>query len=412
LRANLLCSDYDPAVQPITIAVVGAGTAGTAAALFLARAGHEVTLIERVPSPTAVGAGIVLQPSGRAVLARLGLEAPILTAGARLTGLSCRTRSHTLLELRYEKLYAGLFGLGLHRGVLFRALYDAVLPSGVTLVLGHTALRLEAYGDRHFVRLDGAGRIGPFELVVIADGARSTLREQVLPHGTVRHYPWGALWFVGEARGPVPPGLVQAVRGTREMIGLLPTGLGPDPARGPLLSLFFSIALREIDALRRSPLDAWKAHVCARLPEAAGIVAQIERWDQLLLAVYHDVVLPEWHERGVVVLGDAAHATSPQLGQGCNLALIDAEALAGALAEHESLQPALAAYSRARRDALGFYQHATRWLTPFFQSDDTELGWLRDLVFPLMRRAPFFERRMLESMAGLATGWFSATPPG
>lgn len=408
----MLGSDYDAAVRPLTIAVVGAGTAGTAAALFLARAGHEVTLIERVPSPTAVGAGIVLQPSGRAVLARLGLEAPVLSSGARLTGLRCRSLSHTLLEMRYERLHKGLFGLGLHRGVLFRTLFDAVQGSGVMLVLGHAALRLEAYGDRHFVRLDGAPRVGPFELVVIADGARSMLREQVLPHGVVRHYPWGALWFVGEARGPIPNGLEQAVHGTREMIGVLPTGLGPDVARGPLLSLFFSVALREIDALRRSELAAWKAHVFARLPEAAGLLEQIERWDQLLFAAYHDVVLPQWHDRGVVVIGDAAHATSPQLGQGCNLALIDAEALAGALDAHERLEPALLAYTRARRDALGFYQHATRWLTPFFQSDDTELGWLRDAAFPLLQRVPFFERRMLESMAGLATGWFSADAAG
>ena len=102
---------------------------------------------------------------------------------------------------------------------------------------------------------------------------------------------------------------------------------------------------------------------------------------------------------------------SPQLGQGCNLALADAEALAEALAAHDRLDDALAAYSRARRGALAFYQQATRWLTPLFQSDDVALGPLRDLLFPVLSRAPILERRMLESMAGLSTGWLAAAAP-
>jgi 2-polyprenyl-6-methoxyphenol hydroxylase-like FAD-dependent oxidoreductase len=403
-------------VRPLEIGVIGAGTAGSAAALMLRRAGHEVCLIERFAIPGAIGAGIVLQPSGLGVLRRLGLDGPILAAGARLDGLRCRSPLLRLFDLRYERLAPGLFGLGLHRGVLFRALFDALAPAGVALALGRAAVRLEADGDRHFVRLERVGdtrpaRLGPFDLIVIADGARSTLRAQVAPHAQVRAYPWGALWFVGEAGAATPRALVQAVRGTREMIGLLPTGHGPEPGRGPLLSLFFSVAAAEVDALRRTELADFRARVAERLPEAAGLVEQLERWDQLLYAAYHDVVLPAWHARGVVLLGDAAHATSPQLGQGCNLALLDAEALARALDRHDHLLEALSAYSASRRASLGFYQRATRWLTPLFQGDDEWLATLRDLAFPLLSRTPPFERRMLESMAGLSTGWLSATEP-
>jgi 2-polyprenyl-6-methoxyphenol hydroxylase-like FAD-dependent oxidoreductase len=398
-------------MRALEVGVVGAGTAGAAAALFLARAGHRVQLIERFARPDPIGAGIVLQPTGLGVLTRLGLDAPIRRAGARIDALRARGPRWNLFELRYARLHPDLFGLGLHRGVLFRALYDALAPSGVEHALGHAATRLEAFGDRHHVRLVGGRRVGPFDLVVVADGARSTLRAQVAPHAIVRAYPFGALWFVGEARASVPMVLNQVVHGTRELIGLLPTGTGPD-GQGPLVSLFYSVAADAVGALRAGDLSAWRAHVVARMPESEHLIAQIDRWDQLLFAAYHDVVIPAWHDRGVVLLGDAAHAMSPQLGQGCNLALVDAETLAEAIARHDRLPVALAAYTRARHAGLSFYQHATRWLTPFFQSDESALGPLRDLAFPLLARAPLFERRMIESMAGLSTGWLSAGDTG
>jgi 2-polyprenyl-6-methoxyphenol hydroxylase-like FAD-dependent oxidoreductase len=397
----------------LDIGVVGCGTAGAAAAVFLARAGHAVTLVERVPQPGPIGAGIVMQPSGLAVLRRLGLDGPVCAAGARLDGLRCRAPTHTLFALRYERLAAGAFGLGLHRGVLFQVLFDALAPAGVTLVLGHAATRLEADGDRHYLRLGGAGRVGPFDLVIVADGARSSLREQVVHEGLVRRYPYGALWFVGEIGERAPRELVQAVAGTREMMGILPTGTGPEhEARGALGSLFFSIAERDVVALKRGSLDAFKDHVRRRLPEAHRVVEQIHDFDQLLFAAYHDVVLPRWHDRGVVLLGDAAHATSPQLGQGCNLALVDAGVLASSIEQHARLPDALTDYAHRRRATLAFYQRSSRWLTPFFQSDDAGLGPLRDLFFPILSRMPFFERRMLETMAGLSTGWLSADPLG
>src|SRR4029077_14505030 len=110
----------------------------------------------------------------------------------------------------------------------------------------------------------------------------------------------------------------------------------------------------------------------------------------LTLASYYDVSMPRWHASlrsrgaGLVLLGDCAHATSPQLGQGCNLALCDAAALADALAETSGaptdVAAALDAYTHARRAHLDFYQLATRALTPVFQSDYTPLGFARDYL--------------------------------
>ena len=109
------------------------------------------------------------------------------------------------------------------------------------------------------------------------------------------------------------------------------------------------------------------------------------------------------HEGRVVFLGDAAHATSPQLGQGANLALMDARSLA----KHV---PDLDAHARDRHAHTRFYQYASRWLTPMFQSDRIWLGPVRDLLVPIGSRIPWFRKHALAAMAGTKSGWFSMIP--
>jgi 2-polyprenyl-6-methoxyphenol hydroxylase-like FAD-dependent oxidoreductase len=225
------------------------------------------------------------------------------------------------------------------------------------------------------------------------------LSKQVTP------YPWGALWFIGrDHEGRHAGALRQRVRGAKEMVGLLPTGLGPGDSAEPLVSLFFSIRADGLASCRERGLAAWKDEILRLAPDAATVLDQIHDLDQLTFAAYFDVVLPRWHAPRVAFLGDAAHATSPQLGQGCNLALCDAAALADALASTPSIDDALGRYTAARRDHLAYYQLATRWLTPFFQSDDWIAGAARDALFPLVSRLPYMRREMVRTMAGTKTG--------
>ena len=414
---------------PLSVAVVGAGTAGPASAILLSRAGAQVTLFERVLAPAPVGAGLLLQPTGMAVLLRLGCLGPVLERGARVGHLRGVTPSgRTVLDLAYAARRADLFGLGVHRGSLFAALWAGLEPAGVTL---RTGIEVESLAQD----AEGRWRLGmgsapvhdgqAFDLVIIADGARSRLRTAVAPVRRAAPYPFGALWFVGEdSEGRFEGVLHQVYRSARQMLGLLPSGQAPGSSTR-LCSLFWSLPMegpRGVEAVRAAGLETWRSEALALCPAAEPLLAQVHQMDELLTAPYFDVVMRKTHAitctgRGAVVLGDAAHAMSPQLGQGANLALLDAADLVDALTEAGAIEdPArvgigLGGYGSRRAGPVGTYQFLSRWLTPVFQSDHTLLATLRDALFGPLCRLPPVRRLMLDALTGVKTGLLSADEP-
>lgn len=388
------------------VGVIGAGTAGAAAALLLQRAGHRVTVYERVADPQPSGAGILLQPTGQAVLRRLGLLDAVLARCAPIRQLRCENLARKeIFRLRYEDIPGGHEGFGLHRGVLFQALYDALDPSGVELLHGVEIEDLadDREGWMRFVTADGRS-LGPHQLCVVADGARSQLRDDTDLEKRVEPHAWGALWCVlDDPEGRFADELHQVVQGTRRMVGALPSGLGPEGST-PRVSVFGSLRATEVDAWRAKGLEAWKSDVREAIPALDAMLPQVTDLDQVLFTRYQDVSMPRWHCGRVVYLGDAAHAMSPQLGQGANLALWDAMVLAESLAAERDVDLGLARYSDARRSHLRFYQAANRWATLWFQSDYDALGAIRDAAMPVALKLPWLYRAMVTTLAGINRG--------
>ena len=388
------------------VAIVGYGTGGQAAALALARTGHQVDIFERVPNPGPMGAGFLLQPTGLQALWRLGLLGQACTFGApvmRLHGESADGRA--VMDMRYTDLDPQLCGLGMQRGALFALLHEAIgLQGDVQLHADHAIVELDCDGGR-LRDVRGAWH-GPFDMVVVADGSASSLRAAVTGMRIDNPYPWGALWcLLPEGDWPWRNELRQRYRLARRMAGMLPVGAMPgDPVRR--LSFFWSLPVGQFKAWRDAGQEAWFAELDALWPQARERLGDDFPIGCLARAAYRDAILERWWRGRTVLLGDAAHAMSPQLGQGVNMALVDALALSAALAQTATLPDAFAAYEAARRAHLAAYHRFSRWLTPMFQSERDVLARMRDAAFLPMGRLPIARGNMLRVLAGTQQGWW------
>ena len=378
-------------MRTLDIAIAGAGPAGLAAALFLAEAGHRVTILERFEAPRPLGSGLILQPTGLSVLARLGLLERILALGARIDRLVGHEveRGRTVLDARYGRRRAGArFGLAVHRAALFNVLYEAVRERGIAVETGIEVAGFEPASGGGFV-LDARGRRhGPFALVVDASGARSPLRSYLSDGKGGTELAYGAIWATLRwAGGFDPHALTQAYERARVMIGILPIGR-QRPGDDEEAAFFWSLKVADHAALVDGGISAWKARVLGLWPEAEPYLAQVDDFDRFVLARYRHHTLARPFREGLVAIGDCAHSTSPQLGQGANMALIDAAALASALDCHDDLSDALSAYAAMRRRHVRLYQALSAVFTPFYQSDSAILPLLRDRLVPALARIP------------------------
>ena len=375
------------------IAVAGLGIGGAAAAVLLARQGHDVTVFEQAAAPGPVGAGFLLQPSGQAVLARLGLLETVAASSWPIRSFHAgRAPERGLVTLRYDRRSADAYALGVERGVLFDTLLGAVLGARVRVVPGTRVTR--AMEDGPTVQpLAADERLGSFDLLIAADGARSRLRATIDPRASIRMSPHAALWALGDMPAENEPRLWQETRGPGILAGILPVG----PRRA---AFFWGIRADRIDGLLAGSFDAFVDRVGTIHPAAMPLIRSIGGLERLMVARYGSAFLGRPYRGRVVAIGDAAHATTPHLGQGANLALLDAEALAGALALGGPLQARLAAYARRRTWQNRRYALLSRALSPFFQSDQTWLGVPRDVALPVMSAVPPVRALMERVLAG------------
>ena len=144
-----------------------------------------------------------------------------------------------------------------------------------------------------------------------------------------------------------------------------------------------------------------RSEECQRLTLATVLPLVQPGAEALTLARYGHHTLPLPVADRLAVVGDAAHSTSPQLGQGVNMGLLDALTLADALETHADLDEALMAYARIRRWHIRLYQTLSWGFTPFYQADGKVLPWVRDHVLGKVARLPFAARMLAATVSGL-----------
>ena len=400
-------------MQQLEIAVCGCGPAGLATALFLHRLGHRVVLIERFAEPRPLGSGLLLQPGGQQVLEQLGLAQQIAGLGQPVTRLFGKesTSNRTVLDVRYAALGDGYSGLGVHRAALFSVLFEAVRQAKIVVETQRDIAGMDrAAGGRPIIQVQHGRRLGPFDLAVDALGSRSPIAESLFGPHLHRPLAWGALWasLPWPANGFDAHTLEQRYARANRMIGVLPTGRRGSDGDGDEAALFWSLKACDYADWQTAGLARWQADVQVLWPETAPLLAGITGPEQLVFANYgqHTLALPVADR--IAIIGDAAHATSPQLGQGANMALMDAAALATAIAQCSDLDSALATYARLRRWHVRLYQALGAVLTPFYQSDSTVLPILRDRGFAILSRLPGGGKLLASLVAGQ---WLASAVP-
>ncbi len=390
------------------VGIAGCGPAGLAVALFLHRLGLRVTLIDQLEVPAPVGSGFILQPTGLAVLRELGLDEIARGLAYPIDRIHGRVfpTGRTVLDVHYGALGHGIRGYAIHRAALFNTLYEAVQTAGLEVITHAKVCEVHTGADgRPGFLTDKGNRIGPFDWAVDALGARSTLRAHCFGTADYKKLPFGALWASLQIDDPCVMRpfnghtLEQVYERANRMIGVLPVG-ATSATSGFYASFFWSLRADALESWRKMGLDSWKEEVIWRWPETEGLLQLIHHPDELVFAQYGHHTMPVPYHGRLVFLGDAAHASSPQLGQGVNMALLDAFALYAALKKLGDAEEAFKAYSYSRKAHVRFYQALSWFFTPVYQSESRLLPLLRDNLFSLALRLPYMPDLLAHMVGG------------
>lgn len=329
--------------------VIGAGIGGLTAAVALHRQGHEVTVLERAPAIEAVGAGLGLTPNCHRALDMIGLGDTVRSMRAWNAEGGLRTPSGRWLSRTSQDAAAARFGgplVPLHRATLISLLHSR-LPRG-TVRTGAAAEIADPGGPDRPARVRsrspegaGAGEEWEAELVVAADGVHSPARSALFPGAPAPVYAGFTAW-----RLVIPAPEVACVPHETWGRGTL---WGTQPLHDGRVYAYAAAAVPEggrapdgeLAELRRR-FGTWHEPVPAILDAADP--------DDVLRNDVHQAAapLPALHRGRVALLGDAAHAMPPTLGQGGNQAVEDAVVLAHHAAPDADVAEALAAYTRDR----------------------------------------------------------------
>jgi 2-polyprenyl-6-methoxyphenol hydroxylase-like FAD-dependent oxidoreductase len=327
------------------ILIVGGGIAGLTLARALHREGFTVELVERNSAWRAEGGGIAVQPNGMRVLRRLDLDAAVEQAGARLRHWSfCDYAGELLSENDLEALWddVGPF-IGIERARLQQILVAGV--EGILCRLGTSIRSLTERGGSVSVAFND-GSWGTYDLVVGADGISSRVRALTL-HTRAPTYSGAMSWRSVAPTRPRRLSALQFLLGEGCFFGLCPVGEGRTYGFGNIT-----------EPRSHEPMAGRLDRLRGRFAGFGGIVqeylAALESDEQIHCGPVEWLVLEKWHSGRVVLIGDAAHASSPMMGQGGCMAMEDAWVLAESLRRSGTLAEALEKYVVRRRPRVNW----------------------------------------------------------
>ncbi|SNC64736.1 2-polyprenyl-6-methoxyphenol hydroxylase [Kytococcus aerolatus] len=358
--------------------VVGGGIAGLATAVGLARAGRAVTVLERRERIEELGAGIILWPNALRALGELGLREQVHGVAELEAVGGLRRPDGEWLNRVDGRRFSAAHGevAAIHRGDLIDLLHEAAVEAGVEIRCGQEVVGVESGPQGGATVVAAGGRHLVADLVLGADGLRSAVREAVFPAAGAPQPTGLTAWrWVVDAEAPgLPAPLVPSVT-----IGA-GTELGIVPLPGSRAYCYFS-SVRRPDGTTPGPEQCREWHdpipSLVAAGEAGGMLCH-ELWDLPPLPSFVHPNLP------VALVGDAAHAMTPHLGQGAAQGLEDAAALACLVKTTGDARELLGAYDRERGDRARAVQRASRQAMGALTITHPALVAVRDALIRLL----------------------------
>lgn len=324
--------------------VVGGGLGGMAAAIALSRQGWAVDLVETDPDWRVLGAGLTVLGSTLRALAGLGVLPEVMEAGYFSYGNDIHRYTGEHLFQRPGMVLADMDlpgSGGILRPVLHRILSQVVLSSGVNVRLGISPLSVASDAGGTDVQFDDESQ-GRYDLVVAAEGLMSATRQKLFPDAPVPEFTGQGCWRLVVDRpaeversrfyigGPVTVGVVPVSRD--QMYVWVLEHVPDNPWRDPAT---------QHEVLRELLCDF--GGTVGEIRDAIGPASTI------VYRPLEAILVPSpWHSGRVVLIGDAAHATTPHLASGAGMAIEDGIVLADELARNATIDDALAAFMTRR----------------------------------------------------------------
>ncbi|NKY36763.1 NAD(P)-binding protein [Nocardia speluncae] len=355
--------------------VVGAGIAGLTAAVALRQRGWRVEVLERATEVGPAGSGLSLWPNGLRGLDTVGIGAAVREQALSATEAGMRDPSGRWLARTDVSGIRDRYGdlVMIHRTDLFDILRGE---------LGDTPLRLGAVVDAVDITGDGVRirhSLGTSEadLVFGADGINSTVRSLYWPDAAPPAYAGYTAWrSIVRPRTPVTSGGETIGRGER---------FGIAPLRDGRVYFYGSATMPAGTDSPGGELTEFRRRFAGWHDPIPDLLAATDPAALLRHDIYELPPLAGYIRGPIALLGDAAHAMTPNLGQGANLAIEDAVTVAALLDRYRDIPSALAEYDRVRRARVAPLQRLSRRMGSALQLSGTPAVLLRNMM---MRMAP------------------------